>query len=61
MSATITNDETGESTVLSDTDLWGIYCALSNGIQNGYFNKRENLQWAESMQNIINELRNIPS
>ncbi len=40
---------------LKDTDLWGLECALSHGIQDGYF--KENLFWATDMQGRIQKLR----
>ena len=40
---------------LRDSDLWGLSCALTQGLMDGYF--KENKEWAEAWKNNIDELR----
>lgn len=47
----------GPCYTLSDADLWGLECALQHGLQDGYFNWRENVEWARSMLERIGRLQ----
>jgi hypothetical protein len=44
-----------DGTILQDTDLWGLQCALIHGINDGYF--KENKDWAERMVELIDSYR----
>lgn len=45
----------GPGYTLEDTDLWGLQCALEHGIGDSYF--KDNLEWANSMLERIQKLR----
>ena len=45
----------GRGYTLTDQDLWGLRDALYHGIDSGYF--KDNKEWAESMKDKINKLR----
>ncbi len=42
---------------LRDSDLWGLECALTHCIQDGYFKDEQNLEWAQAMLEYIRVLR----
>jgi hypothetical protein len=55
MTVVIATEAKNDGTLLSDSDLWGLSCALQHGIQDGYF--KENLEWANKMAGLIDSYR----